>query len=83
MTEVTVETESGASFQFPCNAWINNQDGNDVNGRTFSCGASSGRAVSLNSLTPVKYEVVVVTADEKGILVALSCCFRRSYFSAI
>ena len=66
MTEVTVETESGATFDFPCNAWINNQDGNDVSGRTFPCKSTRGRAVSVASLTPVKYEVVVVTADEKG-----------------
>ena len=66
VTEVTVETETGASFEFPCNAWVNNSDGNDVNGTTFSCANTRGRAVSLASLTPVKYEVVVVTADEKS-----------------
>jgi len=71
VTEVTVESETGASFQFPCNAWINNQDGNDVNGSTFPCTSTSGRAVSMASLTPVKYEVVVVTADEKG---TKGCC---------
>ena len=61
-----METESGAVFQFPCDAWINNQDGNDVYGRTFSCTKATGRTVSMASLTPIKYDIVVVTADEKG-----------------
>ncbi|CAK8676643.1 unnamed protein product [Clavelina lepadiformis] len=66
VAEVTVESSTGATFQFPCNTWISNQDGSDTKGRTFQCTSTKGRTVSVASLTPVKYEVTVVTADEKG-----------------
>nr|CAB3263471.1 lipoxygenase homology domain-containing protein 1-like [Phallusia mammillata] len=64
--DVTIESSSGGQSVAFCNAWVNNADGNDTHGRTFDCTTTRGRAVSVASLSPVKYEVVVVTADEKG-----------------
>lgn len=64
--DVTIESSSGAQSLAFCNAWVSNPDGSDTHGRTFDCTATKGRSVSIASLAPVKYDVTVVTADEKG-----------------
>uniref|UniRef100_H2XQK4 PLAT domain-containing protein n=2 Tax=Ciona intestinalis TaxID=7719 RepID=H2XQK4_CIOIN len=64
--DVTIETGNGGQYKFDCHAWVSNEDGTNTRGRTFECSATKGRTVSMSSLIPIKYEVTVVTADEKG-----------------
>uniref|UniRef100_H2ZAW4 PLAT domain-containing protein n=1 Tax=Ciona savignyi TaxID=51511 RepID=H2ZAW4_CIOSA len=64
--DVVIENPSGGQFKFDCHAWVSNEDGTNTRGSNFDCTATKGRTISMSSLLPVKYEVTVVTADEKG-----------------
>ena len=61
--EVQLRNEAdGGEYTFACQSWLS-----ATRDRTFvPTSAKSSRIPSMVSLSPVKYEVVVITADEKG-----------------
>ncbi|RDD42008.1 Lipoxygenase homology domain-containing protein 1 [Trichoplax sp. H2] len=65
-----VHKASGTTYKFPCNKWIDLDDDEENNSSvTLKCKsadvAASSKAKPVE-LKPVKYEVTVVTGDEKG-----------------
>ena len=63
--EISVSNEN-FKCEFECNAWISSNKE-----KTFRTTTKLNKKPSLASLKPIKYEVVVVTADEKGLLIVL------------
>ncbi|XP_071795423.1 lipoxygenase homology domain-containing protein 1-like [Asterias amurensis] len=63
---IVMDTSTGSKFTFPCKGWVPLGFGKDSAMRLNCKKVDEGKMVTARSLAPVKYEVVVVTANEKG-----------------
>ncbi|XP_077979346.1 lipoxygenase homology domain-containing protein 1-like [Glandiceps talaboti] len=65
--EVTVLNDvTGERFVFPCKSWIPMSESKKGAKRLECTKKEQGRTEAIRSLAAVKYEVIVITGDEKG-----------------
>ncbi|XP_022094211.1 lipoxygenase homology domain-containing protein 1-like isoform X2 [Acanthaster planci] len=63
---VVMDTSLGTKYTFPCKGWVPLGFGKDSAMRLNCKKVDEGKMAAARNLAPVRYEVVVVTANEKG-----------------
>ncbi|XP_030851137.1 lipoxygenase homology domain-containing protein 1 isoform X1 [Strongylocentrotus purpuratus] len=63
---VITNSSDGSKFVFPCKNWITLSNRKDEARRLQCKKMEEGKVAAIRNLAPVQYEVIVLTADEKG-----------------